>query len=308
MTPNASPSRPSPRRRNGLTSLGWPVAAAGLVASAVALSAWQSRRKTSELRARLEAARTRMPVATYAGHELDGLPAPVQRYLRIVLTPGQPMISAASLRQTGRIALSLDNARWLPFVADQRVVARRPGFDWDARIRMFPGATMHVHDAYVAGEGILAVSMWGSLPLAAARGTPEAARGELIRFLAESAWYPTALLPSQGVRWQAVDATSATATLRDGDTEVTLLFTFDSAGLIESARAEARGAKIGKTIVEMPWEGRWARYLTHGGMLVPTEGEAAWFTPQGRKAYWRGSVTRVVYEHEPAALAADDRR
>ena len=39
----------------------------------------------------------------------------------------------------------------------------------------------------------------------------EVAQGELMRFFAEAAWYPTALLPSQGVRWQAVDDTSARA-------------------------------------------------------------------------------------------------
>jgi hypothetical protein len=41
------------------------------------------------------------------------------------------------------------------------------------------------------------------------RGTPEIAQGELMRFLAEAAWYPTALLPSQGVQWKAIDDFSA---------------------------------------------------------------------------------------------------
>jgi len=307
MTTQASPSRPGQRRR-GIGGLAWPVAAAGLFASALAFAAWRSRRTTSELRARLEAARVRLTVATYADEELEDLPAPVQRYLRIVLTPGQAMVSAASLRQTGTFLLGLDSTRWLPFVAEQRIVARRPGFDWDARIRMFPGATLVVHDAYVDGEGILDVSLGGLVTLAAARGTPEAARGELIRYLAEAAWIPTALLPSQGVRWQAVDATSANVTLRDGDTEATMLVTFYANGLIESTRAEARGAKVGPNNVEMPWEGRWGRYEQRDGMLVPTEGEAAWFTPQGRKTYWRGTVTRFVYEHEPSARVAEGSR
>lgn len=39
------------------------------------------------------------------------------------------------------------------------------------------------------------------------------AEGEFMRFFAEAAWYPTALLPSQGVRWQAVDAHTASARL-----------------------------------------------------------------------------------------------
>lgn len=42
-----------------------------------------------------------------------------------------------------------------------------------------------------------------------AAGTP---RPELMRLLGEAAWYPTVLLPGQGVRWQPVDDRSAEAT------------------------------------------------------------------------------------------------
>jgi len=41
-------------------------------------------------------------------------------------------------------------------------------------------------------------SLFGLISLANWRGTPEVAQGELMRFLAEAAWDPTALLPSQG--------------------------------------------------------------------------------------------------------------
>ena len=40
-----------------------------------------------------------------------------------------------------------------------------------------------------------------------------------MRFFA--AWYPTALLPRQGVRWEAVDDRSARATLEEGDVTLT---------------------------------------------------------------------------------------
>ena len=281
--------------------LAWPLAAAAVVGAGLALGASRWQRKTSRLHAGLESARIRIPTSAHEVESLDGLPPPVQRYLRIALKPGQAMISAARLRQVGTINLSASGERWKPFSADQRIVVRRPGFDWDACIRAFPGATVRVHDAYVDGEGLLEASLWGLVPLAETRGTPEAAHGELIRFLAEAAWYPTALLPRQGVRWEAVDANSARAILDDGATRATLLFTFDSAGLVESARAEARGAAVGKTVVLMPWEGRWSNYQMRDGMLVPTEGEAAWLTPQGRKPYWRGSLDAISFEYEPVS-------
>jgi hypothetical protein len=172
---------------------------------------------------------------------------------------------------------------------------QRPGFVWDARIAMLPGLAVHVHDAYVAGEGILHAALSGLVPLADLRGTPELAEGELMRFLAEAAWYPTALLPSQGVRWEAVDEVSARATLREGDVTLTLLFRFGADGLIETVRAEARGRTVQGAVVPTPWEGRWWDYVERDGMRVPSQGEVAWLLPEGRKPYWRGRVVQLEY-------------
>jgi len=117
-----------------------------------------------------------------------------------------------------------------------------------------------------------------------------------VRFFAEAAWYPTALLPSQGVCWDAVTERSANATLEDGTLSVTMLLIFNDAGLIESARVDARGAIVGKMIVLTPWEGRFSNYQERNGMRVPFTAEASWLSPQGRRPYWRGTITSLAYE------------
>lgn len=117
-----------------------------------------------------------------------------------------------------------------------------------------------------------------------------------MRFFIEVAWYPTALLPSQGVQWEAIDDTAATATLRDGDTTVTLLFRYNAYDLIDSVRAEARGALIGGVTVPTPWEGHLSTYESRDGMRVPIEGEVAWILPAGPKPYWRDRIPSIGYE------------
>ncbi len=84
---------------------------------------------------------------------------------------------------------------------------------------------------------------------------------------------PLALLPGQGVRWEAVDANQARATLTDDAVSVTLQFRFNADGLIDTVHAEARGRTVGKRIVPTPWQGRFWNYQTRSGMLVPLEGE-----------------------------------
>lgn len=255
---------------------------------------WQS--GTEMLRARLEAARQSIRPAAYDARELEGLPAPVQRYFRAVLKAGQPMIAAVKVAHEGQFSMGETEAKWVPFTSDQAVVTRRPGFDWDARIRMAPGINVYVHDAYVAGEGILHATLFGLVTVANLRGTPEVAQGELMRFFAEAVWYPTALLPSQGVSWEAVDNFSAKATMKDGDLAATLLFRFNDDGLVGSVRAETRGRAVNGAVVPTPWEGRMWGYEWRDGMYVPMQAEAAWLLPEGPLPYWRGRITKLGYE------------
>jgi hypothetical protein len=256
---------------------------------------WNS--ETQELRARLGSAREPVRPQTVDFRELEALPAPVQRYFRAVLKEGRPMVAGARVRHEGTFNMgegSEDN--WKPFTSDQVVVVRRPGFDWDGRVAMVPGLPVRVHDAYVAGEGILHASLLGLFTVVDMRGRGEVAEGELMRFFAEAAWYPTALLPSQGVRWEAVDDRLARATLEEGDSSLTMLFTFDERGLIETVRAEARGRAVDGEVVPTPWRGRFWDYEERGGMLVPMSGEVAWLPPEGEKPYWRGHITEIHYE------------
>ncbi len=279
------------------------VALALLALALAAFGAGRWNAGTRALNERLDAARTPVTPARYdAARELDGLPAPVQRFFRAVLRDGQPMIAAVALSHRGSFNLAAEGAeQWKPFTSAQRVATRRPGFVWDGRVAVLPGVAVHVHDAYIGGEGILHPVFLGLITLVDMRGnSPEpggVAQGELMRWLAEAAWYPTALLPSQGVRWRAVDEDAAQATLTDGAVSVTLSFRFNRhSGLIESARAEARGRTVGQRVVMTPWEGRWFDAAERDGMRVPMRGEVAWLTPEGRKPYWRGTVTALAFE------------
>ena len=255
---------------------------------------WKS--STRKLRERIDAARLPIQPKVFSVDELPGLPAPVQRYFRAALVDRLRIVSEVAIEQTGTFNQSETTPAWKPFTATQRVVTRRPGYCWDARIAMFAGVFVRVRDAYVAGEGILQAAVFGLFPVANLRDSGELAKGELMRYLAEMAWYPTALLPSQGVRWEAVDEQSARATISDGTIAVELLFRFNAAGLIDSVRAEARGRMIGTTVEHLPWEGRFWNYAKRSGMTVPLEGEVAWIHPAGPKPYWRGRVTRISFE------------
>jgi hypothetical protein len=258
---------------------------------------WQS--ATTKLEASLEAARLPFHAMGFSANELALLPAPVQRYFRAALVDGLRMVAGVAIEQTGTFNQSETTAAWKPFTATQRAITRPPGYFWDAHIRMWPGVPVRVRDAYVAGEGILQAAVFGLFPVANLRDSGELAKGELMRYLAEAAWYPTALLPNQGVRWETVDDDSARATLTDGAITVSLLFRFNVDHLIASVRAEERGRMVGANLESMPWEGRFWNYAVRNGLRVPLEGEVAWIHPEGPKPYWRGRITRLDHKFAP---------
>lgn len=258
-------------------------------------SRWQGRTKV--LRERLEAARMPVTPATYDAREIVDLPPPVRRYFLAVLQDGQPIVVVVRLSQDGQCRQSDREDGWRPFKANQVFTTRPPGFDWNARIRMAPGVTMFVHDAYAAGEGILHAEALGLITVADVHGTPAGAEGELLRYLAEAAWFPTALLPSQGVRWEAMDDSAARAILTDGATTVSLEFSFDSKGLITSLKAASRyHGEIDGVPEFAPWHGRLWSYEVRDGMRIPLEGEVAWQLPAGLIPYCRVRIREISYE------------
>ena len=279
--------------------MGWTALSAGLlVASGAGLAAFGSARwaaATEAKTAQLNAARLPAPAGLYDARELDGLPAPVQRYFRAVLRDGQPLITAATFELAGTINMAASGDNWKPFTSWQRAVIHRPGFLWNGHVAMFPGLTAHVHDSYIAGVGTLHAAMLGLFTVAELQGGGEIARGELMRFFAEMVWYPTALLPSQGVVWEAVDDRSAHATLVDGSVQVTLLFRFNDEGLISALHADARGAGVGKDMVMLPWDCSMSNYQLRHAMMVPERGEVS----QGGRPYFVGDLTSLTYEFTP---------
>jgi hypothetical protein len=109
---------------------------------------WQS--ATSEMRAKLEAARLPIGAKTCSPEELTGLPAPVQRYFRIVLEDGQPIVWAVDVEHAGTFNAGEAREQWRPFVSTQRVITRRPGFDWEGRIAILPVLSVRGGSAAVA--------------------------------------------------------------------------------------------------------------------------------------------------------------
>jgi len=268
----------------------------GLIAVRLAERQWQS--VSDKMLTSLRSREVPTP-ATFSVEELAGLPPPVIRYFRHTLRDGQRIITHARITWEGRFNMGQPGKdNWRPFTAVQEFVPGAPGFVWDARISMVPGIPVFVRDSFVDGRGSMRGAVLGVVPVVTADATPTLASGALQRYLGEVAWLPTALLPRHGVRWTAIDDTSALATITAGETTVSLEFRFDDVGRNVSVFAPNRFYDNGKDQpVARPWEARSLRFGAHNGVIVASEAVAEWQLPSGRFAYWSGRPTRVEYRY-----------
>lgn len=276
------------------------VVGAILVASAVALwfGARTWRRASDAVFAQVAARAESFPrtgqATTFARQSLDSLPPPVARYFRVALIPSVRMIRMAYIDHAGEFALK-PNA-WQPFTSRQVYSTAPRAFVWDASIRMIPFIPVHVRDAYREGRGSMLGAIGGAVTMVDQAGTPGLARGALLRFLAEAAWLPTALLPSEGVRWTAIDDSTAKATITDAGIEVSMDVHFAPTGEIARVTAQRERDDKGKSVLT-PWVGEYSHeLLAVSGMKIPVSATVKWVLPEGEHAYWRGKVVGVRYE------------
>jgi hypothetical protein len=214
---------------------------------------------------------------------MTALPEVVRRFAERNAVKANPNAREVILAQEGEMRLS-DDARWLSFTAEQRVMIHRTEFCWHARVKMASLVTAVVEDAFEGGHGRLDAKVWGVLPVAHGRG-PQIDRGEAQRYLAELPWCPMAILHNGDLRFG--EAEHGDVRVFHGDDPDTWIdLRFDEAGDVVGTYTTTRE----RDGVARPWEGSFADYAELGGVRIPTRGEVKWLMPEGEHTYFRGRV------------------
>ncbi len=234
---------------------------------------------------------------TVSFQDFDPLPEPVAKYLRLVLKEGQPYIRSASLTQAGEFRIGKDEKGWKQFEAKQYFAANPPGSIWDANIRMAAAIAVRVRDAYTDAQGSMQAKILALIPVVNDRGKPELNAGALQRYLAESVWMPTALMPSDRLKWSEIDRHKALATLTDSQTTASLEFHFNDIGEVTGVFAPARYREVNGKYEPTPWAGYFYNYQERHGMRIPTAGYVEWQLGDRSFPYWKGNITEVKYDY-----------
>jgi hypothetical protein len=196
--------------------------------------------------------------------------------------------STVKLTQSGRIKRSLDADAWMDFTATQTISTRVCEFDW--RARAGPFGMISARDALEQGEGRFDIMAVGVIPIVRAEHSSALMRGELMRYLAELAWAPQAILLNTALRWRVDAPDTLAVSAGAGETASEALLTLGSDGRIAGAFAPDRPRSATAPFLRTPWRGRFWEYRHHGGFWLPFAGEVAWEIDGTEHVYWQGRV------------------
>lgn len=230
------------------------------------------------------------PALITATHLL-GLPEVVQRYLDYTHIIGRAPIRTVHLKQRGSFRTK-EGQKWLPLVAEQYYTVQPPAFLWHGVIQQNPLLSISASDRFSDGHGSLRVKLLSFITLVDARG-PEADQGELLRYLSEIVWFPTAWL-ADSIEWQAIDAHSARATIRQRGVTASAVLFFNEKDQLTRMTAQRYRLVNGKSVLEQ-WETLGGEYQEVNGVYIPVKAEAVWKLRSGDFSYFRGEITEIAY-------------
>jgi len=244
----------------------------------------QKRRMKNEVRKLFDQAGF-LTERSFSYDQLEGLPKPVQRYFRHVLKEGQPYISYVRLKHNGWFKTGKDK-KAMDIKGEQYFTAEKPGFVWKGKTSMFTA-----RDMYLDGKGSLTVHLFSLIRIVREEG-PNVDQGELLRWLGESVWFPTNLLPNKHLQWLPVNDHQARLNFEYQGLSVYYIVTFNEANEIEQLETERYMGNKGLT----PWMGRVSDYQEVEGVKVPSLIEASWMLKDGKYTYGRFRVQQMQYD------------
>lgn len=223
--------------------------------------------------------------------DIEELPRNVQKWLEYSGVIGKERITAVRLKQKAEMRLEKDKS-WMPVQAEQYFTSEKPGFIWKANIKAAPIIHITGRDKYENGKGNMLIKILSLFTVADSQGK-EIDQGTLLRYLAETIWFPTAAL-NEYLTWEEIDAYNAKATMTYGEITASGVFTFNDKGEVINFEAERYGEFDGEIRLET-WSIPLGEYKEFEGIKIPTKGDVTWKLDAGDFNWFNFEVIEIEY-------------
>lgn len=228
----------------------------------------------------------------YSVNQTNNLPEPVQRYFNYSLAENQNYISYVKLKHEGTFRQS-QGQDWMPISGQEYFTTENPGFLWVGKMKPFPIFWIDGKDEFIDGKGNFQIKLLSIFTVADTKGK-ESDESELLRWLAETPWFPTALLPSKYLHWESINSSSSMAVVDYKNIKASVIFSFNEQDQIVKLNAD-RFRTINNSYSKGKWVGYYRDYTKVNDIMIPKEIEAAWNFSSGEFSYAKFKITDIKY-------------
>lgn len=224
--------------------------------------------------------------------DIQQLPSPVRKWLKTTGIIGNPEIKSVYVKQQAQMKMKPNQKKWYKAEAIQYVTTENPAFIWSVKMNMSPLIRIKGRDKYVDGKGEMLIKMNGLINVVNEKGE-KLDEGTLQRYLGELVWYPSAAL-SPYIRWEAIDESSAKATMSYKGTTGSGVFFFNEQGdFVKFSAMRFQGNEPDAKRYE--WIVSVNDYAIFDKIKVPAQMEATWKLKEGDWTWLKLNITELKY-------------
>lgn len=228
---------------------------------------------------------------------LQGLPLPVQKWLLHSGMVGKPFLQVGKITQEAAMRMKPRQKKWLNAKAIQYSRMDLPAFIWTVNMRMNRFLSFRGRDKFMNGKGEMLIKLNSLFKLVNAKGE-KLDEGSMQRYLGEMVWFPSLAL-SEFISWEAIDKTSARATMNYKGTTGTGTFYFNEAGdFIKFSALRFKDNTEGA--LRYQWVLKVLDYQTFEGIKVPSEMTATWKLEKEDWTWLRLKIVNIQYNEHVA--------
>lgn len=207
---------------------------------------------------------------TFEPSMVEGLPEPAQRYFLYTIRPGAPLHHAVEIEMGGELGFGNKAKPNYRSMSAHQILAPPHGLIWKLVCGPISGS-----DGLTSQMSWTRFWLFGLIPIVRVGGHADHRRSAFGRVVAEGAfWAPASLLPSDTVKWEAVDQNCARAVVHYGNLRQAVDITVAADGQPTQVVIQRwSNENTEREFREQPFGGYLSGFDDFGGYRLPTQVE-----------------------------------
>lgn len=222
--------------------------------------------------------------------DLDDLPEPVKKYIRISGGVGKPKVQAFKVTFKGAIRKN-EGSEWMPFTSEQYNFMKDPTrlFFMKATMMHLPVAGYH---RYVKGSASMDIRLLSVFRVQYADGNAMN-EAETVTFFNDMCCMAPATLIDERIKWMEIKGDSVHASISCNGICIKAWLIFSDTGELLNFTSDDRlDSNAGE---KLPWSTPLKKYVERNGYNIASEAETIYSYPSGDFCYGKFQLENVEY-------------